>query len=72
MTWILKTKEYWLIELENQKRMNLFSCRLVFGGDQLQQIFEYIMLNSNVRITWMAKDNFVNKEMSGIRITFDG
>ena len=30
------------------------------------------MVNSNVRITWISKDNFVNRSMSGIRITFDG
>ena len=24
------------------------------------------MVNSNVRITWISKDNFVNRSMSGI------
>ena len=63
-----------LVDQTRQPRENefIFHDRIVFGGEQLQEIFEYIMVNSNVRITWMAKDNFVNKEMSGIRITFDG
>jgi len=63
-----------LVDQTRQPRENefIFHDRIVFGGDQLNEIFDYIQANSNVRIKWISKDNFVNRSMSGIRITFDG
>jgi len=47
----------------------VYDQRITFQPDCLDSIFEYIESISNVRIEWMDKDEFVDKNMTGIRIT---
>ena len=49
----------------------VYDQRITFQPDCLDSIFEYIESISNVRIEWMDKDEFVDKNMTGIRITHD-